>query len=216
MLMFGREIWHPEDLMFNFETLLQGMDQNQARYLYNLREQLETAHEVARSTLKVSQNIQKKYYDLKLNPTKFKIADIVFRVNHASKVGQSNKLKPPWEGPYVVTKILSPVLVRIKNRKRSFVIHHNNIKIVTPRDLPRWITKITNELLGTKKDLDLTLWDDDELGQDLNKLFRSRPTRQKSADLTDLPLLPEVYSSEETTRTGRKVKRPKHFNDYTA
>ena len=52
----------------------------------------------------------------------------------------------------MITEVISPVLVRIKNRKREFVVHHNNVVPRVLRDTPLWVTRILGKLGGGDPD----------------------------------------------------------------
>ena len=43
-------------------------------------------------------------------------------------LGSSKKLNPVWKGIWVVNKIMSAVLLEIKNNKKVCVVHHDTIK----------------------------------------------------------------------------------------
>ena len=50
--------------------------------------------------------------------------------------------------PYVVIKVLSHVLIKTKNNKREFVIHHNKVQAKSFRCVPLWIRRIRNSILS--------------------------------------------------------------------
>ena len=45
------------------------------------------------------------------------LGDVVFKKNNAGVLGSSKKLNPVWKGIWVITKIMSAVLLEIKNNK---------------------------------------------------------------------------------------------------
>ncbi|GKB70692.1 hypothetical protein Tco_0932104 [Tanacetum coccineum] len=47
-----------------------------------------------------------KYYNSKVQNTSFKLGDLVYRNNDASRAEDTGKLRPKWEGPYEVTEAL--------------------------------------------------------------------------------------------------------------
>ena len=49
-------------------------------------------------------------------------------------LGQSKKLQPIWSGPWIVTHVISSVLYRIGNRKRSMVTHQDSLKLCSDCD----------------------------------------------------------------------------------
>ena len=157
MLMLGREVWSPIDLTFR-PCLDKVKDRTAAEFLKDLRDTLVSIHEITRENLSQSQQYEKKRYDLLLCESQYSVGDIVFRLNHTSKLHESAKLKCPWEGPFVVTEVLSPVLVKIKNQRREFVVHHNNICPRTLRDVPLWVTRIRRRLKDDEDDLPQLTW----------------------------------------------------------
>ena len=47
-----------------------------------------------------------------------------------------------------MTQVISSVLYRIANRKRSMVAHHDSLKFCSDRDLPIWLLRKHHELTG--------------------------------------------------------------------
>ena len=63
------------------------------------------------------------------------------------KKGVSKKLLPIYDGPFVVTRVLSPILIEIENRKRQKVVHHDKLKHCNDWRIPLWIRRRRQELL---------------------------------------------------------------------
>ena len=104
---------------------------------------MRTAHRDARQKLQQSQRRQKRDYDLRLEERKYSVDDAVYRFNRSIVLEQSKKLQPIWSGPWIV---ISSVLYRIANRKRSMVAHHDSLKLCSDRDLPIWLLRKRHEL----------------------------------------------------------------------
>ena len=115
--MMGREVCRPRDLLFGLVE--SKSDQDPPCYVIQLQEILTKTHQVARDHLKVSQNWQKKTYDLKLCDQSYKVGDLVYILESACKPGQSRKLSKLWSDLCLVVKVLSPVLFRIQGRRRE-------------------------------------------------------------------------------------------------
>ena len=146
LMMFGREVFGPRDLVFRLfdpET-----EQNQPEYVKQLQEILTKVHQVARDHLKVAQDRQKKTYDLKLCSRSYEVGDIVYKLESACKPGQSRKLNKVWSGPYLVIKALSPVLFKIKGRRKEWVTHHDRLKPCKDRSIPFWMRRMRHSLLN--------------------------------------------------------------------
>ena len=195
-MMLGREVLEPIDLMLG--TVDQHLRQETpAEYVRKLEERLKRVHKQARDTLLSAQRRQKKDYDLKVLKRKYNVGDLVYLIDSSSKVGQSNKLKPIWNGPYLVIKVISPVLFRIKGRKREVVVHHDRLKPkCLDRSIPMWMRRLRHRVL----DLDKTLpyeEDDDELG--LTTLFEPPQPQQDNVQAQNSS---QVSANQETSVTN--------------
>ena len=194
-MMLGREVLEPIDLMLG--TVDQHLRQETpVEYVKKLEDRLKRVHKQDRETLLSAQRRQKKDYDLKVLERKYNVGDLVYLINSSSKVGQSNKLKPIWKGPYLVIKVISPVLFRIKGRKREIVVHHDRLKPCLDRSIPMWMRRLRHRVL----DLDETLpyeEDDDELG--LTTLFEPPQPQQDNVQVQNNS---QVSSNQEASDTN--------------
>ncbi len=149
MLMFGREIATPLDLLV--ENVHD--DKEQTDYAQELRDNLRSAHAQAREALKKSARRQKKQYDRKAYSGRLSIQEgsFVWVYDHQRKPGISKKLKLPWEGPYLVVKKLSDVHCKIQRSPRSKyrIVHMDRLKPYEGSDLKNWSSgelKTTDDL----------------------------------------------------------------------
>ena len=63
-------------------------------------------------------------------------------------MGLSSKLKPIYSGPFLVVRVLSPVLYRIEGRKGSRVAHHDRLRICEDRVIPLWMRRKRHAFLN--------------------------------------------------------------------
>ncbi|GKC22903.1 reverse transcriptase domain-containing protein [Tanacetum coccineum] len=63
-----------------------------------------------------SKRQMEKYYNTKVRNTSFKPGDLVYRSNEASRVEDTGKLGPKWEGPYEVTEAHGKGSYKLKDR----------------------------------------------------------------------------------------------------
>ena len=142
-MMLGREVMMPLDLML-------GSDGEEARrggtFGADFKDGWVEAHRKAREILEGVQRRQKKYYDLRKRTTIYEVGDVVLRKNNAGVLGSSKKLNPVWKGIWVVNKIMSAVLLEIKNNKKVCVVHHDTIKKCGDSDLPRWVERLRGQI----------------------------------------------------------------------
>lgn len=73
-------------------------DQQSDEYVRQLEEQIQRAHDTARSTLGTVQKHMKRDYDLKVNVHPFKVGDLVYLLDTASIKGKCGKLSHFWKG----------------------------------------------------------------------------------------------------------------------
>ncbi|GJS73709.1 hypothetical protein Tco_0706550 [Tanacetum coccineum] len=56
-----------------------------------------------------------KYYNARVRSTSFRIGDLVYRNNEASRAEDGGKLGPKWEGPYEVTEVLGKGAYKLRD-----------------------------------------------------------------------------------------------------
>ena len=147
MLMLGREVPQPVDLMFGVSEV-NSESQTEPDYVHLLRERLRKAHTTAREKIRATQQYQQKYYDYSKCEHSYEVGDLVLKLNKASKTGEPSKLQPIWKGPFLVIEMLSPLLMRIRGKKKSMVVHHDLVKKCTDRYIPAWMQRLRNQYLN--------------------------------------------------------------------
>ena len=140
MLMFGREITFPVDIVTGGYNAIPDFP-CKVEYVEWLRDTIRLAHEVANKHLKVAVQRQKRNYGgcspmLHVN---FTVGDWVLRFlppQHGKKFG----LK--WVGPFLVVEQISPCLFKIQKneRSRTIVVHCDHLKRYVAEEMPvSWI-----------------------------------------------------------------------------
>ncbi|XP_021376388.1 uncharacterized protein LOC110465118 [Mizuhopecten yessoensis] len=115
LMMLGREVDQPIDLMLG--TVTEGKNiHTTSDYVSGVIEQGQKAHMITREHLRGAQFRQKRDYDVMAHQRHYDIGDVVFKLDTATNVGRSPKLQQPWNGPFLVVEVKSPVLYRIKGR----------------------------------------------------------------------------------------------------
>ena len=141
-LMLGREVSHPLQLMTGVTTPTQPLDE----YVEGVRQALEQAHALARDSLGERQMRQRQDYQIHTRPNKYEVGDVVLLANSARRVHQCKKLSPLWVGPYVVVKVPSPVLCTISSSRKTWVVHHDRLRVCREQPLPLWIRRLRSKL----------------------------------------------------------------------
>ncbi|MCU7901933.1 MAG: DDE-type integrase/transposase/recombinase [Candidatus Thiodiazotropha sp. (ex Lucinoma aequizonata)] len=153
-LMLGREVNLPSDLVFSSSSKDTGLDEN--TYINQLVENMRKAHESARSTLKTTQRVMKRNYDLRVLQRTYEEGDAVYILDTAVTKGKSRKLCPPWKGPGIIAKKITPSLFRVKFKNAIFTTNHDRMKPCRDRELPRWLLSYRS---NTEKEADQTVDD---------------------------------------------------------
>ncbi|VDI79723.1 nucleosome-remodeling factor subunit BPTF [Mytilus galloprovincialis] len=122
--------------------------QDREKYVSDLEEAIQGAHELARANLKTAQERLKRDYDLKVVVKRFKVGDLVYQLDTATIKGKCRKLTPSWKGPGVVVESLTPYLYRVKMKTAMVVAHHDRIKLCKDREVPNWCKKLQAQVIS--------------------------------------------------------------------
>ena len=154
--MFGREINMPSDICFGFSEITR-VKRTLGEHAAESEKILREAFTVVRRNLAAVQLRQKKVYDKKLHHRLYSVGDLVYKLDQSTKVGESKKLRPILQGPYLVTGIRSPSLYWIADRRKTYLVHHDKLFLCKARDIPFWLRRKRNELLNTLLETETTL-----------------------------------------------------------
>ena len=231
-LMLGREVHKPVHIHFD---LMPEKFQSAGEYVRKLNEVMRETHRIARNNLKGTLRTRKKDYDVKLNQATYEVGDFVYKINSATLKGVSKKLLPIYDGPFLVTRVLSPVLIEIEGQKKKKIIHHDKLKICRDRCIPLWIRRRRRELLSLDDTLPYDEAEHSLLGDaGLDTLFNDNEVvasdaHQNNASVNDTSLTldgndndpiitstpsPPSSPSTQVTRRGRKCKQSTWLRDY--
>ncbi|GJZ72321.1 hypothetical protein Tco_0636172 [Tanacetum coccineum] len=101
--------------MTTFRTTEVDVAENNEALEINL-ELLEEKREQAAIREAKSKRQMEKYYNTKVRNASFKPGELVYQSNEASRVEDTEKLGPKWEGPYEVTEALGKGSYKLKDR----------------------------------------------------------------------------------------------------
>ena len=142
MLVTGREMKLPSDILHGLKPEGEQDEQGLPGYAERLRQRLGEIHEFARNHLKVSSDRMKRRCDQKATDTEFHRGDAVWLYNPKRRKGYSPKLQSSWEGPYTVIKEINDLIYRIQLSPRSKrkVVHVERLAKYSGADPPNWLT----------------------------------------------------------------------------
>ena len=136
-----------------------------------------------------------------------------------------------FDGPYLVVEVRSPVLIKIRNRRKDTIVHDDKLKPCDARVIPLWLRQKRQELT----DLNETIaYDEAEQSildaPNIDTLFpdNNTDTQDKETDILSDNIdqmladndvvsgsMPEATpSTQVTTRVGRRTKPNSRYTDY--
>jgi transposase InsO family protein len=121
-LVFGRKSTLPSALMDSPSP-----QYNYDDYVTELKNRLQTAHQVAKENLLSSKARSKEHFDRETERLELQVGDRVLLYDETVRRGRSKKLSSQWIGPYEIVAI-DKVNVTIKRGKRVQKVHVNRIK----------------------------------------------------------------------------------------
>ena len=228
MLMLGREVTSPADLMFGTESHVPAMSPPEwVRYVCT---SLEEAHAFARIHLRNSLMRQKSAYDLKSRETAFKVGDFVQKKQTSTKIG-AKALGPIWDGPFLVIETRHPVYLIESKGGFKQCLHLDRLRRCNDRTIPYRLQVRRNELLK----LDETIAADESEMSDAAGPFvpltgpapaptavavptprpPSKPRNQTATATLPTNLPPVTTANPPVTRAGRTVRLPPYLLGYT-
>ena len=233
-LMLLHEVAKPVDILFGVAQK-NSSQETPEDYVAQLETILKKTHDSARAHLKSNVKIAKRDYDLRSFSKHYNCGDLVYLLDPQIKMGVSKKLQTIYKCPYLITRVISPVLYKIKDKRRETVVHHDRLRECTDRFIPLWMRRMRNDFLSTE-DTILQLEDDQDYSnpvdplENLESLFKGDTVdqppisfpRSTSSNVTvgsdpmdsgdasvDFPVI-----SPTITRTGRQVKPSAWLKDY--
>lgn len=132
-VLYGREIALPHNILTGepVKSYCEIKD-----YTYDLNQRLKKTYEMVQKHLIQAAEGQEKYRLKFAKQKKLKVNDSVYLYEPNVKPGLSRKLSKPNKGPFVITKILSPVNIEIKLKDNNKVVkrvHIDRVKRVEER-----------------------------------------------------------------------------------
>ncbi|GJS54607.1 reverse transcriptase domain-containing protein [Tanacetum coccineum] len=103
-----------------------GMSSAQNLHWKSLRTLEEKPEQAAIREAKSKRQMEK-YYNTKVRNASFKPGDLVYQSNEASRVEDTGKLGPKWEGPYEVTEALGKGSYKLKDRNGKELPRTRNV-----------------------------------------------------------------------------------------
>jgi hypothetical protein len=125
-LVYGAEAILPTDLEYGSPRTKAYDDQNNQTSREDSLDQLEEARDVALLHSARYQQSLRHYHARRIWPRGFQVGDLVLRLQQDAR-GRHN-LTPPWEGPFIIAKILKPGTYKLANDRGEVYSNAWNIE----------------------------------------------------------------------------------------
>jgi transposase InsO family protein len=112
-LVYGAEAILPTDLEYGSPRTKAYDDQNNQTCREDSLDQLEEARDVALLHSARYQQSLRRYHAQRIRPRGFQVGYLVLRLRQDAR--GHHKLTPPWEGPFIIAKILKPETYKLAN-----------------------------------------------------------------------------------------------------
>ena len=177
-LMFGREVNKPIDILYGVER---DSFSSEVEYVKHLDDVICQSQFLARKHIEGSMRTNKRAYDKKIKEHQYNKGDFVYKIRESGKKGLSRKLLSLYEGPFVVSNVIRPVLVCIQGRKRSSYVHHNKLKPCNDRHIPLWLRRKRQELLGLDDTIPYDIAEQSDAEEGIGDLFEIDPPQPSTS-----------------------------------
>ena len=130
LLMLGREVRLPAEVMFGSSTNRDCEISTYGEYVDILKSRMQHAHDVARKHLESAAKRHKDTYDAKLAFHQYKVGDFIWFLTDGGQLHIAPKLRCPYEGPYLVVERHNSLnyTIQLDAQGRKRVVHHNRLK----------------------------------------------------------------------------------------
>ena len=182
MMMLGREMKLPIDLVLPYIRDCKPEMQSHSEYVLNLQKRLEKVHECASLNLQKSAVKQQHWYNNRLKENSFSPGSVVY-YNCPFKGHSPKESCYKWKGPYVVIQKLSSAVYKIALNADSkpLIVNHDRLKPAHLREEidTSWVQEVNqnpSELNPDEAEQELTLEESDPQ-DDLEVTDTFRPRR---------------------------------------
>ena len=116
-MVYGAEAVLPSDVRHNAPRVAAYTEADSTAALENAIDALDEAREIALARSDIYQQNLRNYHSRRVRRRSFNEGDLVLRLKQKSH----HKLSLPWEGPYIVTKVLGGGAYKLKDEKTGIV-----------------------------------------------------------------------------------------------
>ncbi len=141
LLMLGREVRLPAEVMFGSGTALPGESvTSYGEYVDHLRDRMQRAHEVARDHLKHRAHRLDQNADARQPFHQYAVGDLAWYLTEMGQMGMAPKLRVPYKGPVLVLHQPTPLnyVIQLDEAGTKRLIRHDKLKPYEGEEVLPW------------------------------------------------------------------------------
>lgn len=205
--------------------IIMGTGQNDAAETYDgfvedVQMRMQNAYDLVRKHIGEAALRNKRYYDIRVRPAKYKVGQWVYYFNPRRFKGRQDKWSRKYTGPFCVIQVLGPVNVKLQQTKRSkpFIVHLDKVKPFFGNPPKGWLDVcLETEVSELVEEGEAVGGHDlDGVGDDSAELAHG------GSSTTDQPAANEIadvitFDNDQEfrrIRPRRQIRRPARFNDH--
>ena len=144
MLVFGREIRMPVEVLYTKNTVVNQKSTSLGDHMDSLRSKMQIAHEIARRYQGVCSRRSKELHDVRISYNNYKQGDMVWCLLEERKVGIAPKLQPLYAGPFPIKRKLSDInfILQLDKDGKEKIVHHDKLKPYEGTQCPKWMSSV--------------------------------------------------------------------------
>jgi hypothetical protein len=125
-MVYGSEAVLPTDLEYGAPRIKAYDEQGNQTTHEEALDQLDKARDITLQHLAKYQQALRRYHSRCIRGRAFSVGDLVLRLKLCNK--GHHKLTPPWEGPFIIAKVLKPGTYKLANEKGKVFTNAWNIE----------------------------------------------------------------------------------------
>jgi len=175
-LMLGREVRAPVDLIYGEPSETEPV--SYASYAEEMDHRMRNAYAMVRNNLNEAAIRNKRQYDIRVRPAKFKLGDWVWYFNPRRVRGKQEKWRRKFTGPFLVVKVIGTTNVVLQKSKkaRPFCTHVDKVKLYDAEEYPAsWIGDAADAEKSSPGDASPSAGEPSSVSEPLQRIQTERP-----------------------------------------
>ena len=215
-LTLGRKVRAPVDITYGTGPV--DTAESYDGFVEDVQIRMQTAYDLVRQHIGEAAQRNKRYYDIRVKPARYKLGQWVYYFNPRRYKGRQDKWSRKYTGPFCVVRVLGPVNVelQLKRRSKPFIVHIDKIKPFFGEPPKSWLETITETEVSEiveKIVEEPEVSEAEEMISNDTSPINSGPLKEPLAsELVDVVTFNEDQEFRRN-RPRRNIRKPARYND---